>query len=143
MKVSLIIFFIGFLTIAPSIYVGVKYFDGKVTDQPYETGLNYDADKKFLKDNGLEINIIDQQKNADKITLKFKISDKNTSVDRVEFAISRPATNKDMKMIEADASSDGTYASVFTIDSEGYYVLMAKGTLKGKNISLQKSFYIN
>jgi len=144
MKVSLIIFLIGFITIAPSIWVGIKYFDGKVVDQPYETGLQYDEGKKLIKDNGLKLSVLDCTRSNDVIDIHF-ILDRNDSVDLedTEFFISRPASDKGKVKLDTRMADEGVYESVVTLNTLGYHILKAKGKINGKEISLQKSFYIN
>ncbi len=91
------------MTIAPSIYVGIKYFDGKVIDQPYESGLTYDADKKFISDNGLGLTILKQDKNGDSVEMQFSF-DKKTDINLEEtsFYIARPATEQGKIQINAE-----------------------------------------
>lgn len=92
------------MTIAPSIYVGIKYFDGKVIDQPYESGLTYDADKKFISDNGLGLTILKQdKKNGDSVEMQFSF-DKKTDINLEEtsFYIARPATEQGKIQINAE-----------------------------------------
>ncbi|ADD68312.1 hypothetical protein Dacet_1543 [Denitrovibrio acetiphilus DSM 12809] len=144
MRVSIIIFLIGFITIAPSIYVGIKYFDGKVTDQPYETGLKYDSDKQFIKENGLDLSIISQSRTDNIVNLNFTVKNAGeVALENIEFYLSRPATNKETLKLDAEPSTDGSYASAFSLDQHGYYILMAKSKVNDRVIRLQKSFYIN
>ena len=143
MKASLIIFLIGFLTIAPSIYVGAKYFDGKVIDQPYESGLTYNEDKNFITDKGLGLTILENIKTGDSLNLKFTF-DMNADVKPKEttFFIARPATEQGKIQIDPEMGADGKYASVFDLNSYGHYILKAVTTVEGKTIAIQKSFYI-
>jgi len=144
MRVSLIIFIIGFITIAPSIYVGIKYFDGKVTDQPYETGLMYDEDKKFISDNGLALDQINVSRIDKNVEIKFELTKKSgVKLDELQFFVSRPATNQNSIEISAENISDSLFKAGFSIDSVGHHILLAKSRVNGKEVSLQKSFYIN
>jgi len=144
LKISLIIFLIGFITIAPSIYLGIKYFDGKVTDQPYESGLMYDETNKFISDNGIGLDIMKQEKKGNLVSIEFALncSDK-VSVESTDFYITRPATDKEQILIEVNKTDDGKYASAFSLEHYGHYVLKAKSKINGKDILLQKGFYIN
>ncbi|PLX69863.1 MAG: hypothetical protein C0603_02710 [Denitrovibrio sp.] len=144
MKSSLIIFLIGFLTIAPSIYVGAKYFDGKVVDQPYESGLTYNADKKFISENGLGLTIIKNAKTGNNVDLQFSF-DKNKEVELGEtsFFLTRPATNQEKIQIKVEKTVDGIYASAFELNTYGHYILKAITTANGKRVAIQKSLYIN
>ena len=144
MKVSLIIFLIGFITIAPSIFIGIKYFDGKVVEQPYETGLKYDEDKKLIADNGLDLDVLSCSSMNNVVNLQF-ILDKNSDVDLTEqeFYITRPASDHNIQKLDTKMADEGVYESVVTLNTKGYHILKAKGKLNGQEVSLQKSFYIN
>jgi len=143
-KVSLIIFLIGFITIAPSIYLGIKYFDGKVTDHPYESGLLYDETKKFVSDNSIELDITKQEKMGQTVNIEFTLNySDNVSMESSDFFITRPATNQGQIPITANEIGHKKYATVFSLDNYGHYVLKAKSKISGKDILLQKGFYIN
>lgn len=132
------------MTIAPCVFVGVKYFDGKVTDSPYETGLLYDENKQFISENGIEIDIFNHKKTDGKVFMEFALNcSENVNVESAEFFIARPATNKGQIKIQAEKNKDGKYASVFDLDKYGHYVLKAKSKISGKDLLIQKSFYIN
>jgi nitrogen fixation protein FixH len=144
MKVSLIIFLIGFITIAPSIYLGIKYFDGKVTDQPYETGLQYDTDKKFITDNGLELNILNMASQNGQVEMAFTIAmNEGAGMENTSFFITRPATAQGTISVETQKNAEGIYSTAFNIDTKGYHILKVVSRVNGKDVTLQKSFYIN
>jgi len=143
MKVTLIILFIGLLTIAPCIYVGVKYFDGKVTAHPYEAGLAYDENKKFINDNQLDLKILSTSKNGSEINISFTLESRpGTDINADSFIVSRPATDKDNIDIQTEQTADGVFKSAFNTDTYGHYILMADTTVNGRKVSLKKSFYI-
>lgn len=131
----------GFLTIAPSIYIGIKYFDGKVTAQPYEEGLVYDAAKKLIEDNGLQISMLTCAKDGENALLEFSLE--GTRLENPVYQVTRPASDKDMFEIVPEERHNGLYASIFTVNAEGYHILKVTGTLEGRPVSIQKSFYIN
>ena len=144
MKVSLIILIIGLITIAPSIYVGIKFFDGKVVEQPYESGLTYDADKKFISDNGLKLTILTNEKTDKDVKLAFSFDkNDNINIEETSFFITRPATNQGNIKLDAKIDKDGVYASAFKLENYGHYILKAITTINGKKIAIQKGFYIN
>ncbi|MGD9808650.1 MAG: FixH family protein [Deferribacterales bacterium] len=144
MKVSLIIFLIGFMTIAPSIYIGIKYFDGKVVEQPYESGLKYDEDKKLIAENGLDLDVLSCVTTDNMVSLQFML-DKNSGADFTdpEFYITRPASDHEIQKLNTKMADEGVYETVVTLNTKGYHILKAKGKLNGQEVSLQKSFYIN
>lgn len=144
MKVSLIIFLIGFMTIAPSIYLGIKYFDGKVVEQPYETGLKYDEDKKLVEENGLGLSVLNCNR-MDKIVNLYFMLDKNEDVElsEAEFYITRPASDKEKVKLDTKMADEGLYQTVVTLETKGYHILKAIGKINGEQVSFQKSFYIN
>jgi len=135
---------IGLLTIAPSIYIGIKYFDGKVVEKPYESGLTYNEDKKFISDNGLDLKILNNKKNGDNVVLEF-VFDKNdgVSVADTSFFITRPASDQDLIQINTEQGADGAYKSNFSLKTMGNHILKMVSTINGKHVQIQKSFYIN
>jgi nitrogen fixation protein FixH len=143
MRPTLLILFLAFLTIFPSIYVGIKYFDGKVTAQPYESGLKYDENKKFIEDNELSLQILNINTVSDESSISFNLKKKEgLDIENVKWFLTRPATNKDM--ISLAVTKDGqAYSTVFTTKSYGYHVLEALAVINGKEVHLKKGFYIN
>jgi len=143
MKPTLFILFLGFLTVYPSVYVGMKYFDGKVTPQPYESGLKYDEDKKFIAENGLELQILDINNESDKSNLSFAFYKANgVKIENVRWSLTRPATNKDGIILTPE--NDGNkYEAAFETDAYGYHILKGEISVDGKVVSIQKGFYIN
>ena len=54
MKVTVLIFLLALVTIAPSVIVGKKLFDGRVEDNSYEKGLAYDEMRSTVMEKGLK-----------------------------------------------------------------------------------------
>ncbi len=143
MKISLLIFLVGFLTIAPSIYLGIKYFDGKVTEKPYETGLEYDKCEKIIKDNGLALENIRTVTNGNKVSIEFAIANATgVAFADEKFAVERPATNGDMVYITPTVE-DGSYKAEFPANGYGNFVLEVRAKVASDEIALRKNFYIN
>lgn len=143
MKISLLIFLVGFLTIAPSIYVGIKYFDGKVTEKPYETGLEYDKSEEIIKDNGLTLENIRTVKNGDKISIEFALANTTgVAVTDEKFAVERPATNGDIVYITPTVDG-GSYKAEFPAKGYGNFILEVRAKVAADEIALRKNFYIN
>lgn len=144
MKVSLIIFLIGFFTISPAIYMGIKYFDGKVTEHPYETGLKYNKEQKTVKDSGLALDAIESRRDGDDVKMEFALEKKpGVNLDGTAFFVTRPASDKQLIQIKVNPRGNGVYESEFTVRSRGYHVLKMMCRVHGEDIVLQKSFYID
>lgn len=141
MKVTLIIFFIGFLTIAPSIYFGAKLFDGKVTEKPYETGLEYNKIKDIIEKNGFTITDISAKREAGTINISFKIRQNTSAVlENISFYVSRPASNQDVFKLDAVRDREG-YKASFSTTEKGNFILEVRAKVSGSDISFQKNFY--
>lgn len=143
MRVSLIIIAIAFLTIAPSIYVGIKYFDGKVNDAPYENGLKYNETKNFINDNKLALSVVKIIQADGKVKVVYSVANDGETLINHTAVIARPAEEKDVVSVAPVFDETGAYTAEFASPKKGYYVLKAKFAYKGKDISLEKSFYIN
>jgi nitrogen fixation protein FixH len=144
MKVSLIIFLIGFLTIAPSIWIGVKYFDGKVVDQPYETGLKYDENKKLIADNGMKLDVVKYSLSDEIVQIYFTLDrNEDAKVTDTEFYLTRPATDKGIVKLDVQMADEWLYSTSLALAEHGHYLLKAKAKIDGKDVMLQKSFYID
>lgn len=144
MKFSLIIIFIGICTVAPAFYLGITLFDGKVTDKPYETGLEYNKMKKIIKDDNIVINSIKTVKKDDKILMSFIFSHKDgVQLNDTKFFVTRPATDDGTVALSAVRQPDGTYRSEFKADGYGNFILQAQTTVAKEPVSVEKNFYIN
>ncbi|WP_277655783.1 FixH family protein [Seleniivibrio woodruffii] len=144
MKVSLIIIFIALLTIAPCIYLGVKYFDGKITESPYETGLEYDKSEKIIKDAGLALENIKAQKNGDKVFIEFAVANAGgVQLVPERFTVGRPASNQEQTELAPQTDANGLYKAEFSTSGYGNYVLELRAKVASDEVALRKNFYIN
>jgi nitrogen fixation protein FixH len=142
MKVSLIIFFIGFLTIAPSIYFGNKMFDGKVEANSYENGLAYDKIKSTIKNYDLAVAIHEKTVTEQGLTLKFSVdSSKPFPAENFAAEVDRPVAREALtgKLSE----SEGIYTLELQHAEKGYNILKVSFMLEGNEIALKKNFYVN
>ncbi len=144
MKVTLFIILLALITIAPSIYYGNKLFDGKVTDKPYETGLDYNKIKHIIEDNGLALTNIKPAREGEKVSISFTMQmNEGTELDGLTFYVARPGSASGTKTLKADAGPDGAYHGSFETDGYGNFILEARAKVSGTEISFQNNFYIN
>ena len=144
MRVSLIIFTIGFLTILPSIIVGKIYFDGRLTKDTYELGLAYDEHKKIVRDYGLGAAIVDSDFSGSEASVVFDItSSKPVDLSTVKCMVTRPVEAGDLSIGSPVKMADGRYKTAFKAVGKGHYLLRYTLTADGKEVAVVKSFYIN
>lgn len=144
MKVTLFIILLALITIAPSIYYGNKLFDGKVTEKPYETGLDYNKIKHIIEDNGLALADIKTAREGENVNVSFTLRmNEGTELDGLTFYIERPASTSGTQTLKAEAGDDGAYHGSFTTDGYGNFILEARAKVSGTEISFQNNFYIN
>ncbi|MGE4266175.1 MAG: hypothetical protein AB7F25_01935 [Deferribacterales bacterium] len=123
--------------------MGIKYFDGKVTEKPYETGLEYDKCEKIINENGLALENIKTVKNGDKVSIQFAFANTTgVAVTDEKFVVERPATNGDIVYITPQ--TDGKlYKAEFPVNGYGNFVLEVRAKVAADEIALRKNFYIN
>lgn len=143
MRISLIIIFIGLCTVAPAFYFGITLFDGKVTEKPYETGLQYNRMNNVIKEDDIVLDGIKTIKKDGNVLMSFAFGHKGgIKLDNAKFFVTRPATDKGTVALAAVRQPDGTYKSEFKQNGYGYFILQAQADASGEQISVQKNFYI-
>ncbi|MDK2792311.1 MAG: hypothetical protein PWQ25_1174 [Deferribacteres bacterium] len=139
MRMMLGLVLLGFLLLGSSFYFGIKYFDGKVEEKPYEEASLYDMKREIVEKNHLSLEILNIEKLDNKYKICFTINgniERPFPIEGVE--ILRPA-GKDV--IRPDIRVREKICSVNVPLSQGYYIL--KVFLRMKEIvSLEKTISI-
>jgi hypothetical protein len=141
MKVTILIFLLGFLTVAPSIVVGNMLFDGRVEDNSYEKGLAYDEMQKVIMNNGLKITVRKIEQTEKSVIVDFTLGKGSFHPEQISTAVERPVgkTSVQGKLYEAGSSYE---LSLPRMD-KGYHILCVNFDVDGKPVRLKKNFYIN
>ena len=140
MKVSIIIFFIGFLSVIPVIIVGTKMFDGRVEAGTYEKGLAYDETRQILKDKGVELKVTETEYTDGGTSVYFTLGS-DFLPENIRAEVSRPA-GRETLYAEA-AKTDGGYMLSLPSLEQGNHTLKVSFDADGKEIGIRKNFYIN
>lgn len=139
MKVSIIIFLLGFLSVIPAVVIGTKMFDGRVEAGTYEKGLAYDENRRIISDNAIELNVTRTEQTADGTSVYFNLG--GFRPENITAEISRPA-GREAIFAEPLAESDGYFLSLPSI-GQGNHMLKVVFDVDGKEVGIRKNFYIN
>jgi hypothetical protein len=139
-RVSIIIFLIGFLSVIPVVIVGVKMFDGRVEAGSYEKGLAYDETRRIIKEKGYELNIIKSEYSEDRTLVTFTLGGEQ-SPDTINAEVSRPV-GKEVIVATAEKIDDGYLLSLPSIE-QGNHTLTVLLEADGKLVAIRKNFYIS
>jgi len=144
---ALIIFVIivGLAAVAGSIFVGVKGFDGTVTENPYETGLRWDDAQKKMHELGWSVEILNKEFTSGDNDVLISILDKNNTplaLTDIALRISRPATatyNKNFDIIQV---KDGVYLARLNFPLFGYWDIGIHVSSVGDTLYFEKRVFV-
>lgn len=140
MKVSIIIFLIGFLSVIPAVIIGTKMFDGRVEAGTYEKGLVYDETRRIIKEKGIELNVTETAYKDGGASVYFSLGE-SFRPENIRAEISRPA-GREILYAEAARLDDGYMLSLPEIE-QGNHILKVTFDADGKEIGIRRNFYIN
>jgi hypothetical protein len=139
-RVSIIIFLIGFLSVIPVVIVGVKMFDGRVEAGSYEKGLAYDETRRIIKEKGYELNITKSEHKDNGTAVSFTLGS-NETPDTLNAEVSRPV-GKEVIITTAE-KKEGGYSLALPLIEQGNHTLKVIFHVDGKEIAIKKNFYIS
>ncbi|QAR32477.1 hypothetical protein EP073_03380 [Geovibrio thiophilus] len=140
MKVTLLIFLLALITIAPSVVVGKKLFDGRVEDNSYEKGLVYDDMRHTVMEKGLKLTVKKIEQTDKNVMLDFSLGGTCKPAD-IKAEIERPVGGRTLE-VKPSESAEGYTASLPALE-KGYHILKVSFAVDGKEVRLKKNFYIN
>jgi len=124
-----VIVLIGLSSVAASIIVGSRVFDGTVTQTPYETGLLWDQMQKEREASGLSITITNAEFTEGTNTLLMKVLDQGGKPLRrasISVTVSRPSTASYDKTYNCAKLDDGSWRAVLAFPLYGYWDLKVR-----------------
>ncbi|GAB1535554.1 hypothetical protein ADMFC3_11850 [Geovibrio sp. ADMFC3] len=139
MRITIIIFLLGFITVAPSAIVGKKLFDGRVEADSYEKGLVYDEMKDTVMEKGLKLTVKKIEQYDQSVRLDFSLGGTFKPAE-IKTEVERPVGGVPFE-IKAAEDGDGYTASMPQLE-KGYHILKVSFAVDGKEIRLKKNFYI-
>lgn len=137
---------VGLAAVAGSIIVGVKSFDGIVTENPYETGLRWDDARKKMRDLGWIIEIQNEKFITGDNDVSISVFDKNKiplSLTEIALSISRPATEKYNKEFDIIQIRDGVYSARLNFPLFGFWDIGIRVSNGGDELFFEKKVFVN
>ncbi|MGE4497842.1 MAG: FixH family protein [Deferribacterales bacterium] len=140
MKVTVLIFLLALITIAPSVIVGKKLFDGRVEDNSYEKGLVYDEMRSTVMEKGLKLTVKKIEQSDKNVVLDFSLGG-TYKPETMKAEVERPVGGGALELNVAE-SGEGYAVSAPRLE-KGYHILKVTFAVDGKEVRLKRNFYIN
>lgn len=124
------------LIVAASVIVGIRSFDGTVTDNAYEEGLRWDDTNKRTKELGIIVKFRNKKirMGDNEVLITMNKSDGTPyNLSSLRLHITRPSTNRyDMDVI-AERIDDGLYRARMNLPLYGYWevIIIPEGLDRG------------
>ena len=136
---------IGLLAVAGAVIIGMKSFDGTVTDHAYEKGLAWDDIQREKAELGWNAEISSQQFVTGSNELILTLTDRDNAPllnAEVFLAISRPSSKEHHRELEVVKGGEGSFRSTVTFPLFGYWDINIKVVRDGHDIFFIKRVYV-
>ncbi|MCD8493498.1 MAG: FixH family protein [Geovibrio sp.] len=140
MKVTVLIFLLAIITIAPSVVVGKKLFDGRVEDNSYEKGLAYDEMRDTVMEKGLKLTVKKIEQTEKNVFMDFSLGG-TYRPQSLKAEVERPVGGRTLE-VPVTESGEGYALSAPQLE-KGYHILKLTFAVDGKEVRLKRNFYIN
>lgn len=143
-SVIVAIVLVSLLSVAVTIVVADRVFDGTVTKDPYEKGLLWDHVQKEKEDSGLSVSLNNDGFATGMNALSLDILDKTGGPLRkaaVSVTVSRPSTTAYDKTYTCANKADGSWRSEVDLPLYGYWDLEIRIIRGGSDILFEKQVY--
>ena len=147
MKVFMVIAVIAALAaVGGSVLVGIRSFDGTVSDHPYEEGLQWDEKEKKKNLLGWQIEFMNRDFRTGDNEVELSLLDKEgkpMAADVVRVLTSRPATPAYDKYFDTMKVREGRYRSTVHFPLYGYWDVGVKVSERGESLLINNKIYVN
>ncbi len=143
MKILIVLVIIaGLSTVVGSIIVGSLLFDGKVTERPYEEGLEYDNIEKMRSE--LTLNLLTEDLLKGENEIIFSIYHERLPVTdlTLNFILSRPGTVRYDRRFMVEYIKPGLYRTRVSFPEYGYWDIKIKMVWQWKDVTLMKRVFV-
>ncbi len=140
----IVVTLIGLAAVISAIVVGTKSFEGIVVENPYETGLSWDAKEKEKAPLGWKIDLRTKRFKTGENGVVLQVSDREGSPlshAEVSITVSRPSTNAYDKVYRAVSESDGMYETHVRLPLFGYWDMNIRVFNKGRNVIFHEKIF--
>lgn len=125
----------GLLIVAASIIVGIRSFDGTVTDNAYEEGLRWDDTNKMIKELGIIVKFRNKKIRVGENDVFISINRSDGTPynpSSLRLHITRPSTDRYDIDVTAERIGDGLYRARMNLPLYGYWqVIIIPAGLEG------------
>jgi len=135
---------IGLIATAGSVIVGLKSFDGIVTEHPYETGILWDVIRKKKDDLGWRIDMKNRDFRTGENDIIISVLDKYDKPlagSAITVMISRPATSAYDRYFHTIKLKEGLFRSMINFPLYGYWDVRIKVDQDKNNISFEQKIF--
>ncbi|UCD34160.1 MAG: FixH family protein [Nitrospiraceae bacterium] len=132
------------LAVAGSVYVGIKTFDGPVTEHPYEEGLRWDEQENQRDALGWRVDLANRVIRAGDNEIVLSVHDrKGFPLDDASVAVTltRPSTGAYDMQYRAIRGEDSLYRLAVVFPLYGYWDLRIAVEQKDKRVLFEKRVY--
>jgi nitrogen fixation protein FixH len=141
-----IVSIIGLAAVGGSIVVGVKSFDGIVTEHPYEKGLLWDEIRNKEMELGWQIDIQNMEFVTGNNDVLISVLDKygrHLAGPGVTFMISRPATPAYDKYFDTIKVKEGMFKARINLPLYGYWDIDIDVSSGGDKLLFKKRIFVD
>ncbi len=136
---------IGCLAVAGAVIIGMKSFDGTVTDQAYEKGLAWDDIQRIKEELGWHAEMSSQQFTTGSNELFLTLTDKDNDPllnAEVFLTIGRPSSSEYDSELNVVKTGGGLFRSTVHFPLYGYWDMHIRVVRDGYDIVFTKKVYV-
>jgi nitrogen fixation protein FixH len=140
-----IVIIIGLTAVAGAIFIGVKSFDGIVTEHPYEKGLLWDETERKRSKLGWRVEILNREFITGDNNVVISVLDKNNmplTLTNAALHVSRPATATSNKNFDIILIRDGMFSARLNFPQFGYWDIGINISSGGESLLFEKRVFV-
>jgi nitrogen fixation protein FixH len=133
------------IVIAASIIIGIKSFEGTVTEHPYEEGIAWDETRRKKAELGWNVVIEKRDLRIGQneiFILTLDKFDKPLADAEIALMISRPATSAYDREFDTIKLSEGRFRTTIDFPLYGYWDIIIQANQNGNNISYKQKVFV-
>lgn len=135
---------IGVLAVVTAIFVGMGTFEGTVTENPYEKGLKWDAERRERQRLGWSVDLAPGGFVVGRNDITLRVTDRDgTPLDAsaVVLTVSRPSTTDHDATFRCTRARRGVFVAAVDLPLQGYWDLDVAVHRGGDIVSLRRAVY--
>jgi nitrogen fixation protein FixH len=140
-----IVIIIGLSAVIGAIFIGVKSFDGIVTEHPYEKGLLWDETERKKSELGWRVEILNREFTTGDNNVVISVLDKNSmplAHAKASLSLSRPATATFNKKFDMILIRDGMFSASLNFPVFGYWDIGINVSSGGESLLFENRVFV-